>query len=137
MPMGEASRQRKEARFVPWYLQAIIYVPSPWPPPWNQSIPEFGDSRIVKGMFRQDQSKETLIAAAQGTVTRGRFATAINENLKPGDVLRDENRVFIRLASESLDASVNAAVQIKTYQAYETERGKEEHEARQLAGAGG
>ena len=125
------------AYYKTWYLQELREVPSPFPPTWNTPTWEYGDSREVKGFFRQDQSKETLIAAAQDVRTLGRFACHSSENLLPGDVLRSvELGVFIRLEGDALETPKQATVQVKTFAAYVTSRTTEEQAARRFAGIG-
>ena len=118
-----------------WYLQGLVEVPSQFPPPWDAPTWEFGDGREVQGMFRQDQSTETLIAASQGIQTMGRFACHPSENLKHGDVLRSEELgVFIRLEGDALQAPEFATTQVKTFAAVIVSREIEQAKAIKDAG---
>jgi len=116
-----------EQQYKSWYLQELREVPSVFPPPWDTPTWEFGDGREVQGMFRQDQSTETLIAASSGVQTMGRFATSPNENLYHGAVLRSEElQVFIRLEGDPLTAPSFASTQVQTWAAVVTSRTVEE-----------
>jgi len=114
-----------------WQLQGLAFVPSPYPPPWDEPTPVYGDIGEVQGFFRQDQSKEALIAATKGIATWGRFACDPLANLQPGDVLRSEEDVFIRLVGDPLVSPPFAAVQVKTYAAYITSRPTAESTAKE------
>ena len=130
MPMGEASKRRKESRYKTWFLQDFTEAPSIAPPPWDTPLWESADSREVKGFFRQDQSEESLVAATQGINTRGRFACHPSENIKHGDVLRSaEMNIFIRLEGDSLITSEFAGAQVKIFAARVTSRVTEEQAA--------
>jgi len=72
------------------------------------------DEREVLGIFRQDQSSETQIAAGQGINSHGRFACSPDESLNHGDVLRCDN-LFIRLEGDSQQSPKFAITQIKTF----------------------
>jgi len=110
-----------------WYLQEFVEIPSVFPPPWDAPSWELGDGRAVMGLFRQDQSAEVLIAAAQGIETRGRFMCSPSENLKHGNVLRSgEMGVFIKLEGDPLQAPAQAMVQVKSFVATVTSRASEE-----------
>jgi len=113
-----------------WHLQELVEVPSTFPPPWDAPSWKFCDGREVMGLFRQDQSKETLIAAAQEVNTRGRFACSLyeNEDLRHGVVLRCDD-VFIRLEGDAMTAPASANVQFKTFVAVVTSRVKDVTEA--------
>jgi len=135
MPMGEASRRRKEARFKTWYLQGFTLEPSPFPAPWDAPVPIYGDKREIRGFLRQDQSSEVLIAAGQGIDTRGRFAVHPSANLSHGDVLRSEELgVFIRIEGDPLETLGQSTVQVKTFMAVVTSRSVEEQAALKFAG---
>jgi len=75
-----------------------------------------GNEREVLGIFRQDQSSETRIAAGQGINSHGRFAYEPNESLNHGDVLRCGN-LFIRLEGDLQKSPKFAITQIKTFYA--------------------
>ena len=123
------------AYYKTWFLQGLVETPSIFPPPWNQSTWEMADLRPVQGMFRQDQSTETLIAAASGIDTRGRFAVSPQANLKHGDVLRSEELgVFMRLEGDPLTAPSFASTQVQTWATVVTSRSVEEQAALKFSG---
>ena len=123
--------------FKTWELWTWVELPSPWPPPWNaEAWGEYRPSRNVQGFFRQDQSKETIIAAAQGTRTIGRFCVMIAENIPFGALLFDsEEGKYIRLEGDPLKAPPGATTQIKTYLASVTSRTQEELTEQRLRGS--
>jgi hypothetical protein len=124
--------------YKPWEMWELAEVPSEFPPPWDNPTFELQATRKLQGLFKQDQSAETMIAAAQGIDTRGRFACKPSENLKHGDVLRSEELgVFIRLEGDPLTAPSFASTQVQTWAAVVTSRTVEEQTALKFAGTGG
>jgi len=86
--------------------------------------------RSVQGLFVQSQSTERPEAGAKGIKTLGRFLTGVDESLSSGDVLRDEETgVFVRIVGDPLKPPGRARAQLKTYEAYVSDRESEESAA--------
>jgi hypothetical protein len=122
-----------ENYYKPFYLQELRGFSTGFQPPFEKEF-IFGDGKEIKGMFKQSQSTEQLIASASGIKTHGRFACSPAENLLSGDVLRNNEGLFIRIVGDPLVAPEQSTVQVKTYEAYITDRTSEERVARQFAG---
>ena len=117
-----------------WYLQGFTQIQTDFPPPFDV-MQDYGDVRAVQAMFNQDQSAEVRIAGAQGIRTGGVLLTGIDEKLISGDVLRSEELgVFVRIVGDPKKPPPQARAQLKTFDAYVSDRSTEEAAARQLRG---
>ena len=135
--MGKMAKRRKEARYKTWYLQALIEIPSPFPPPWDFPSFEMGNYRAVQGRFVQTRSQLETVAAGIQPVTIGDFRCHPSEKLQDGDtLLSEENRVFIVLEGEPFIADKNATSQFKYFAARVTSRFVEAAKMEQYSGMG-
>ena len=91
-----------------FFVQKLEEQPSPYPTPWTP--PQvYVDDREIQGMFKQQQSSEVNVAAAQGISSVGRFACSSSELFPSGTVLRRvRDGQYIRLIGTPMTAPPQA-----------------------------
>jgi len=134
MPMGSASRARKEARFKAdtWHLQEITTtsVPNQFPPPNFITAPRWGDGRIIAGFHTPDLSNEARELFPSGT---GSFTVKAGEPVKMGDVLRSEREnIYIKLTTEPTVVYDFSKNQVQRYRYELVDRAGAESETRRF-----
>ena len=100
MPMGTASRKRKEARYKMWHLQGRIteIVPNPFPPPPMFQQTSWGDKEEIKAYHIPDLKN---VGNEQFQDGIGDFTVKVGTNVGLNDVLRsDELNIYIKIMSE-------------------------------------
>jgi len=125
----------REDYFEPFYLQEFIEKPSPFPPPFDEPIFEFGDGKPIVGQFVQNQSKEVQQAATIDMKTVGRFTCGRDIEIETGSTLRRvSDSSYFRLTALPKIGQQRAITQVQAWVAIETDRGTEERTERAVRG---
>ena len=104
--------------FTKFYKQKYVEVPGTGAPPWDAPTWKWADDVKVPGIFTQQQSGKLMVADAQTIHTHGRFATAADASISPGDTLRCATTdKFFSIESDPVTAPPQAMTQIKVYAA--------------------
>ena len=116
--------------FNEFYVQVYVKTPSPFPPPHDADNYELRDDMLIKGMFKQIRSNDTIIANTQGTKTRGRFITGIDTDIGSGILRCPSTGLYYSIIGDTKKALPQACVQIKSYQAEIIDRPHDEIKGR-------
>ena len=107
-----------ENYFTKFYNQKHVEMPGIGPPPWDAPTWKWADDTEIAGIFTQQQSGKVAVADAQTIHTHGRFATAADAPINPGDTLRCATTgKFFSIEGDPVAAPPQAMTQIKVYAA--------------------